>query len=464
MKKAKNQQKTKIKKNKRKNIAPISKIEFLFNIISYILIILLAIYIGYRSLFYYSKQNIKEQKESNTLAAIVIKNNEKTTEQNGFHQDKEGYYFTGLIENNYVKIFNRIYRIMEINNKNEVKIVSNDNEASLIYGDNSTYKESNIYKWLNKTDNINSGIYYKTIPGVEKLLTKTSYCEGYLKDSKVECKESNKKDYFTILTLNDYVKALGKNSYLNNGKNSFILGYDQDNSPLTISEDGTVNGSNTYEGNGIRVVMTLKKDIKITNGTGTKEDPYIIDQENNDNYINKYVKLDNAIYQIYEEQENNIKLRLNDYLKVKDAYYETYYSKNKENTFNPKSRYNIAYYLNNTYYKTLTYKDMLSECTFLTGESTSTDTVNYENMYNSTVTAKIGLPNIYDLNTNQELTDYYLINTTTNKSNLSLVYDKSGQLKEDKSSELRKIVPVICLDKNILNAGTGTKEDPYRLQ
>lgn len=454
----------KVNIKKKKNIEPISKVEFLFNIISYILIITLAIYIGYRSIFYYSKQNIKAKKESNTLAATIIKNNKTTTNNNGFHQNKEGYYFTGTIENNYVKAFNRLYRIIEINNENEVKIVSNENEATIIYGDNYNYKESNIYRWLNKTESINSGIYYKSIPEVENILTKTSYCEGYLKDGKVECKDTRKKDYFTLLTIEDYVKALGKNSYLNNGKNSFILGYDKDNSPLMVTGDGTVTGTNTYEGNGIRVVMTLKKDIKITKGTGTKDDPYIIDQDKKENNINKYVQLNNDVYQIYEEQDNYIRLRLNDYLKVKDTYYETYYSKTKETIFNPKNRYNIAYYLNKTYYNTLPYKDILSECTFLTGESTSTDTVNYENIYLNTITAKIGIPNVYDLNTNSNLTNYYLINTTTAKSNLSLVYDQSGQLKEDKSNEERKIVPVICLDKNILKIGTGTLEDPYRLQ
>ena len=456
--------KNKSNNKKKKIIEPIGKFEFLFNIISYLLIIVLAIYIGYRSIFYYSKQHIKEKKEEKTLAATVIKNNKATTDNDGFHHDKESYYFTGQVNNNYVKIFNRIYRIIEINNNNEVKIVSNDNEAVLIYGDDSEYSTSNIYSWLNKTDSNKSGIYYDTIPGVENLLTKTSYCEGYLKDDEVECKGQNKEDYFTMLTLDDYVKALGKNSYLNINKNSFILGYDEEKSPLIIGQDGNIIAANTYEGSGIRIVMTLKKNIKITQGTGTLEDPYVINQENNENYINKYVKLDNDIYQIYAENDTDIRLRLNDYLKVNNSYYESYYSKNKEAIFNLKNKYNIAYYLNNTYYNSLTYKDLLKDCTFYTGTTTSTESINYEKIFNETTVAKIGLPNVYDINPNTVLTDYYYINTTSEKSSLALVHENTGFIKEETTTEIKKVVPVICLDKTILKAGTGTLEDPYRIQ
>lgn len=454
----------KMKKNKKKNNEPIGKGEYLFNIISYLLIIALAVYIGYRSIYYYSKQHIKEKKEEKTLAATIIKNNKTTTKNDGFHQTKENYYFTGQVNNNYVKIFNRLYRVIEINKNKEVKIVSNDNEATFIYGDTNEYSTSNIYTWLNKTDNEKSGIYYNTIPGVEKLLTKTEYCEATLNDKNVECITDSKKDYFTILTLNDYVKALGKNSYLNINKNSFILGYDQDKNPLITEQSGNIVSANSYEGNGIRVVMTLKKNIKIIQGTGTLEDPYVIDQENHENSINKYVKLDNDIYQIYEENNNDIRLRLNDYVKVNNNYYESYYSKNKEAIYNLKNKNNIAYYLNNKFYNSLSYKDLLKDCTFYTGTTTSTESLNYEQIYKQSITAKIGLPNVYDINLNKDLTDYYYINTTSEKSSLALVYDNIGFIKEEETKEIKKVVPVICMDKQVLTQGTGTIDDPYRIQ
>ena len=107
------------KNGKKKKL--IGKKEFIFTFISIILLISLAIYYGARSLYYYSKQNIV--KESMTLADKVISNNKITTEKDGFHQEKDGYYFKGNVLNNYVKFSNRLFRIMNIYNDNSIKLV-----------------------------------------------------------------------------------------------------------------------------------------------------------------------------------------------------------------------------------------------------------------------------------------------------------------------------------------------------
>lgn len=59
--------------------------------------------------------------------------------------------------------------------------------------------------------------------------------------------------------------------------------------------------------------MMLKKNILITGGDGSIGNPYVINQEGNDNYINKYVKMGNDLYQVIEDNNNNLRLRLNDY-------------------------------------------------------------------------------------------------------------------------------------------------------
>ena len=191
-----------IKKNKKKKEKHIvGTKELVFDIVSVLLIIILGIYFGYRSIFYYSKETQKKKVEANTLAAAIITNNKITKEDNGLHKSKDGYYFSGMVDNNYVKAFNRLYRIVEVNSNNEVKIISNDNEANMIYGNDNNYSTSNINLWLNKTSEVNSGIYYDTIPGVEKLLTKTSYCDGVLNNNSVTCKNKKMSSYFSILTI-----------------------------------------------------------------------------------------------------------------------------------------------------------------------------------------------------------------------------------------------------------------------
>lgn len=454
---------TKQKRNKKKKEKHIvGTKELVFDIVSVVVIILLGIYFGYRSILYYSKETEKKKVEANTLAAAIINNNEITTEDNGLHKSKDGYYFSGMVENNYLKAFNRLYRIIEVSEDNQVKIIANDNEGNMIYGDDKQYSTSNINLWLNKSEQVNSGIYYNTIPGVESLLTKFTYCDGTLSDSKVTCKNKKQSSYFSILEVEDYVRALGKKSYLNNGSYSYLLGYDTDSNPLVLTDDGSVIGVSNYEGYGVRPVMVLKKNALIIGGTGTSDDPYILNQEGLDNNINKYVKLGSDIYQIFEEKDNDLKLRLNDYLKINNDYLELAFN-NKEAKFSILSKNNIGYYLNRTYYNSLSYKSYLKECTFYTGElSLDEDTgYTYTAIYKDSITTKVGLLNMFDLNSNKNLTDYYFINSTSNVGSMAYIYNNMGIIDEEKASEKRKIVPVVCLDKTFIKSGDGSINNPY---
>ena len=60
--------------------------------------------------------------ERKIIHSRLQNNNKITTEDNGFRKSEDGYYFSGLVENNYVKVFNRLYRVIEVTNANEVKI------------------------------------------------------------------------------------------------------------------------------------------------------------------------------------------------------------------------------------------------------------------------------------------------------------------------------------------------------
>lgn len=452
-----------VKKNKKKKEKHIvGTKELIFDIVSVVLIICLGVYFGYRSILYYTKETNKKKVEANTLASAIINNNKITTEDNGFRKSEDGYYFSGLVENNYVKVFNRLYRVIEVTNANEVKIIANENHGVMIYGDSKKYQESNINLWLNKSSVENSGIYENSIPGVEKLLKKFSYCEGTLKNDKVSCKNKKGNSYFSILEIEDYIRARGKKSFLNNGSYSYLLGSDTDGNPLVVAADGTASGVSNYEGYGIRPVMMLKKNILITGGDGSIGNPYVINQEGNDNYINKYVKMGNDLYQVIEDNNNNLRLRLNDYLKVKNVDVELVFN-TKGTQFELLNRSNIGYYLNRTYYNSLTYKNYLGQCSFYIGEISLVGDggYSYTNVYKDSVVAKVGMLNMVDFNDNTTLDTYYLINSTSNVGNLVYTYNKLGLIDEVKVSEKKKIVPVICLDKTFIKAGDGSINNPY---
>lgn len=412
----------------------------------FVLLIIGSFFI-YQGFEYQNRFNMKKKK---ILSDEVIANN-KIVSKNGLIKKDGTYYFSGEVYNNYVQIFNRLYRIISISD-GYVKIVSNNNEAVFYYGNNNEYMKSNIYSWLNKGDKENTGIYYDSIPGVRKLLVPTKYCVNEYIDSNIRCLKKQEA-YFSIMGIDDYIISGESNGFLNNGVASFLLGVSDNKEVLNKEANGSVRRINNGA-SGIRVVMTLKKKMKVIKGDGTFKRPYVLEQDNNENIINKYVKLDDDLYQVMGERDNVLRLRLTTYLKEKRGF------SNKFSGFNPLNKNNIAYYLNNDYYEGLSYKNYLTKCRFFTGELG--DSKDYFDIYKSVSSVMVGLPNIFDLNVVNFLTDYYLVNTSSNSSSISFVYDKFGKVLEDRSITLKRIVPVVCLKKELINdRGTGTVKNPY---
>lgn len=437
----------------------LTKKEYIFNVISLITVIVIGLYFGIRSIYYYSDQNNSKKVLDKKLALRVINTNGLTRGANGLHQDKDGYYFKGKVENNYVKFANRSFRILRVNNDKTVKLISDNNAAIFMWGEKNKYKNSNLNNWLNKTNNKNSGVYYDTIPSIDKFLIKTKYSEDKLLGDKVKKSNKTNSDYIATISINDYVNAGGKNSYLNNGKYYWLIGHDKDKMNLYVNDNGEVEGGINSDSYGVRAVITMNKNVEVTTGDGTKNNPYIIEQNNNTNYIDQYVKIDNDLYKVSKDKNGILRLISNDYIKVNNVENKLPYS-NNISLFSLLNINNIAYYLNNTYFNTLSYKDKLLDINNNIGEISDDTELNYSNIFKESISTKVGLVNMFDYNTS-DLTDYYLINTTSSIGNMAYVYNKVGILEEAEVTEVKHIVPVIEISKNIVKKGKGTKDKPY---
>lgn len=146
-----------------------------------------------------------------------------------------------------------------------------------------------------------------------------------------------------------------------------------------------------------------------------------------------------------------------DYIKENDQEVIHQFSK-KTNTFDLEDKTNIAVYLNNNYLNSLSYKDLIVDNTYYTGE-TSTDTgYSYKNIYSNQVTCKVALLNVFDYNSN-DFNDFFYMNTI--QGVLQYVGFSSGLLEEAEITEEKHIVPVISIDKNIIKDGKGTLTEPY---
>ena len=437
----------------------LTKRELIFNIISLSLVIIIGLYFGIRSFYYYGKQNKKVDNTNTTLSDKIINNNRLTKDKDGWHQDTKGYYFKGEVENNYVRFANRDFRVIRVNNDNTVKLVSEDITSIFMWGEKIKYKDSNLNNWLNKTDDKHSGIYYDTIPKIKEYLVKTKYSEDKLSGSKVKDNKTSYKDYVTTLTIKDYITAGGKNSYLNTGKYYWLIGHDKDKMNLYVNEEGEVESSPNSDTYGVKVVITLDKNTTISDGDGSKANPYVVNQNSDTNYINKYVKLGNDTYIVSSDKDNKLKLVSANYIN-NDFKYS--FSKTTSG-FNLMDFTSLAYYLNNTYYNTLSYKDKLLDINNYIGELSNDAGIEYSNIFKSNVPSKIGLLNMFDYNPT-DLTDFYLVNDPSTTSTMSYVYNNLGILEEDEITNEKHIVTTIMISKKSIKKGDGTKEKPYTVE
>lgn len=448
------------KEKKKKEKKLLSKYEFVFCLLSILFALGVGLYYGGRSFYYYSLQNAKKVETANTLNGLVLGSNYVQQEGDGLHQNTDGYYFKGNVENNYVKFANRLFRIISINNDESVKLVSNDLVASFFWGKDTDYNKSNLKTWL--TDET-YGIYNATIPSKEDFLVKTSYTIDKLNESKVEKGEEVYSDYVTTLSIYDYNLAGGKSSYLFDGKMYYLLGTNEDNEVLYTTEDGGILSCDGLEGYGIKSVITLKTNTTVKSGDGTKDNPYVIEQSGKTNYVDAYVKLGEDTWKVSHDVNGElIRLYKVGYVTMNGQDYVGQYS-NQSCLFDAGNWNNVASYLNNGYYNNLSYKNVIADSAFNLGEFSEDTDYLYMNIYNNISYHHVGLLNIFDYVSENSLNNYYNLNTTSSVGGIQYVKYSNGFIEEVDVKEARLFVPVISIRRDSINvnSGDGSLLNPY---
>lgn len=441
------------RKEKKEKVVSYSKKEKIFNIVSLVLVFAIGFYYCGRLVFFYVKQNKTMEVAALTLNGSITTGNKTVTEGDGLHQDTDGYYFKGNVFNNYVKFANRLFRVLRVNNDGSIKLVSQDIVTEFMWGDNESYVNSNVDNWLDKKDDKNgSGVYYDTIPYPQDFLVKMKYTIPSFDGKKITNGKDELKSYVTSLSIKDYSNANGKNSFLNIQKYFWLMGQNEEGKNLYVSEDGSLLDGSLYEAYGIRPVITLKKDTQISKGIGTIEDPYIISQGDKTNLINCNVLLGNDVWKVFYDKDNVVKLVYTNYLGTGINYSTT------NSVYDPTNRRTLAYYLNNTYYNSLSYKDYLQEFPIFTGEVSSDTSYDFTNIYSTNTSGKVGMLNLFDYHILGG-DDYYLSNTTSSVGSMVYVYHNYGLLEETKVSDTKVTIPVIAISRDVVDLNSN-KEDP----
>lgn|SRR5574344_714913 len=401
-------------------------------VISSIVIILIIIGIyAYRTIYYY---NLTHSKPSdNKLVNYIFKNERIVYKDSGLYQDvndENVYIYKGLNVNNYVYYSGIIWRIVSIN-ENDFKLIS-DTNLTLLAWNKKNYEESSVKDWLT-----NSKGFVSMLMDSSDYLVDSSWCVDSISLDNITCNNKITSN-IGLLSVKEYLDALGKDSYLNNNSYWWTMNTSENKVWYVFSDGGINDNSNTdeiYYSYGIRPVITINKDISLYSGTGTKDDPYIIQNTSNvvlnQNSIGSYIEYSNYTWRIQNIADDYVKLVLDGELENKLNYTETIKYIEKEFS-------NI---------------NSLVQCPFYN------DSYNLVNNYtlNKTINNTIGLSSVGDL----FISDYtgQWLNTTLD-NNLTYIVSNSS-IFADSITNYNSIRPSICIKPDlIIKNGSGLKNDP----
>ncbi len=411
------------KKTSRKSLI----IQGVFCFISALFILGCIIFYGYRFVKYYRIYNPKiDSNDGSVLLAkdIVGKSEFGTDEEDGLYSSSGNYIYKGMVNNNYLRYNNMLWRIVRINSDNSIDIILDDYMTLLPWSDKvEEFKESEIYDYLNNE--------FLNLLDINDL-NKTSFCTDKVESlTSISCNDPNSDGYVKLLDIANFLNSINKEkSYLVSDDEIFWLSdYNTDKIWHTNGINVSQSEVNTfYE---IRPMVRLKNTILYKDGDGTKEKPFIIGREE-ELKVGSRVELDKDIWIVYDNKDD-IKL-------MKEELIDKQIDFDKEKLTYKDS--NIMTYLNNEYLDSLSYKNMIIENTYYIGEyKDSISDIKKDN-----IKVKVGIPNILDYQFNSSIKSYF---TSTFNEERVFVYD--NPLRPGKITTYRGIRPCITISKSDAN-------------
>lgn len=434
-------------------------------------------------------------------------------------EDDSDYYVVEDATDNYIWYSGKLWRAVSVNKKEHtLKMITQWNISSISYsdGNSSAFQGSYMEQWLNDTsvDGFLGNLRdYKKFIKTDSKWNATSLNCDY-----TTCNFSSKIPETTMVTdavglLNTYeVAKVGYQNEDNTAKNTLswttLTPQGDDYSSLIFemqqngsSSGGIISGYNADEMIGIRPVVNLLPTVKIVAGTGTEDDPYRLEGDNDtdltgtllsNRYSGEYVKFgneDNRLYRIvshegYSTNTDEIFTKLTSAvpIKISGSYVTTTFDRGGSSTFSGnttisnflegnKSDYLNMDYTTEDYSQDLldTYKMFIAPYT----QGTSyrlikyTDTTMNEESTNY-VDSEIGLLRVGELMAGQfdiinNNTEYWLLNSTD-----SSVYNVEtyGRLNAAAPANATYgIKPALFIwPYAVITGGTGTKTDPFTIK
>jgi len=225
--------------------------------------------------------------------------------------------------------------------------------------------------------------------------------------------------------------------------------------------DDVIKTGKNYYSYGVRPVITIKGDIALISGDGSVDNPYKVENESanvlKNKNVGKYIKYSDLTWRIIEKNDNYIRVTLDGVLKENEEDLITNFS-SYSNVYATNN--GIGKYLNNDFYNTLDNTYMVDGTVYVNRYDSTVD-FDYNGIFETSITAKVGMMQVGDLFMN-DYTDYYLVSrTSTYVGTVYKVIENNG-LYADLPTEKAKIRPTIFLNlESPIISGDGTQNNPY---
>ena len=447
------------------------------------------------------------QEKDKSVAGVLLRN---LPEENINTTDPEQTFITGEEPNNYIWYSGKLWRAVSIDQSdNSVKLVTQWTISTIPYDDDSSaFEGSHMEQWLNDTT---ADGFLGNLREPEKFIKMNS------KWNATQCIENGiiakpdktilVEDPVGLLNMYEYTMSYsGLDSsmgYLNDGLYWWTLTPVGDSNVGRVVWDGAENfvTITSPAGYGVRPSVNLLSNIKIVDGSGTEEDPYRLEGDNDKDlfgtslktrYSGEYIRFGtggNNLYRIVSHETSGLtKITSTEPLKENGYFKKISFG----NDINYSSTNNVGSFLNNDYlnpnngYLTAKQINMISDNTIwylgtvglgenyrlakYTDTSMSGTTANITN-------AKVGLLrfgelmagqfNRYSLKGETEasgLVETYILITPSSSSQITYV----GYLNDvipTLPNRLFAFKPVFNLKEDvIITGGDGTLQNPFEVE
>ena len=260
---------------------------------------------------------------SDTLATTLLKG----VGDNGSidASDPEQTFITGTDPNNYIWYSGKLWRAVSIDpSDNSVKLVTQWNISAVSYNEegNANFKGSIVEQWLNDTS---VDGFLGNLREPEKFIkTDSVWNATATTETSKPIKTTMVTDPVGLLNLYEYSKcsenATQETNYLTNGLWWWLLTPKNDSAVNYVYHTGILKEGVTRPV-GVRPTINLKSNIKIVSGTGTNDNPYRLENDDEKNlngtllstrYSGEYVSFgtnNNNLYRIVShENETGTKI------------------------------------------------------------------------------------------------------------------------------------------------------------